>query len=109
MAGNKQRLFVAALVAGGILAASPARAQGILPIARACNDAVDQQLHCASCTSAWPMVTECIAQRAFAGRVDPDYLQACIRRVWDRRIASGLPAALGDPISDALRCAGAPL
>jgi hypothetical protein len=109
MAGNRKFLFGAALVASGLLGVAPAYAQGLLPIARVCNDAVDRQLHCASCTSAWPMVTECIAQRAFAGRVDPGNLQACIRRIWDRRIAAGLPAALGDPISASLRCAGAPL
>ncbi|MGH7097094.1 MAG: hypothetical protein ACREE4_05460 [Stellaceae bacterium] len=106
MAGNKD-LFIAALVVGGLAAAAPAHAQSVLRIARACNDAVDQQLHCASCTSAWPMVTECIARRAYGGRLDPAVLKACIRQVWRRRIAAGLPAAVGDPVSASLRCAGA--
>lgn len=108
MAGNKGWVVAVAL-AGGIISAAPALAQSILPIARACNDEIDAQLHCASCTSAWPAVVDCIAQRAFGGRLDPAKLHACEQAIWDRRLTARTPAAIGDPISESLRCAGAAL
>ena len=109
MAGNKGVFLAVALAVLPVTA--HAQGQSLQSVAEACTNAVQRQLHCASCGSAWPEVTECIVTNdaSISGQVNSEKLKSCMRQIWDSRLQNRTPAYLGDPISASLRCAGAAL
>jgi hypothetical protein len=108
MAGNKGVFLAAALAAALPLAV---HAQTWRPIARRCAEIIDHQQAphgCASCIGFWPLWTQCTVENdpGLKASVDPGRLQACIKKIWDHRLRAMTPAAVGDPVAEAIFCAG---
>jgi hypothetical protein len=79
---------------------SAAHAQSWLPTAHRCGNMVAQETGCASCSGAWPAISQCVAH-AVLPHVSPDAINRCIAEV-DKKDRS-LPMSHGR-IGDVMQC-----
>jgi hypothetical protein len=98
------------IVAAAVLCtvALPAVAQAWQPAERACGAAIEQQYGCTTaCTNKlWPLIARCTVQRTYGHRISAARLDACMKPIWDRRWEQQTCELCGDPVGEAIRCAG---
>ena len=97
------------LAAALCVASAVAYAQSWRPVERECADAINRQAGgCpTSCDNRlWPLYTRCIVKKVYGDQIPAARLEACMQSIWDRRWAEKTCAACGDPIGEAIRCAG---
>jgi hypothetical protein len=100
----------AIILTAALCAASPmAHAQTWLPIARECAEAIDRQYGCTTAcdNQLWPLYARCTVQRFYGDKISAARLDACMQQIWDRRWQQKTCELCGDPVGEALSCAGA--
>jgi hypothetical protein len=79
---------------------SAAHAQSWLPIAHRCGNLIAQQTGCASCSGAWPAISQCVAH-AVLPHVSPDAINRCIAIVDHKDLSLPL---YHNRIADVMQC-----
>jgi hypothetical protein len=98
--------FRAGIVAIALLVPTVAQAQSWSPVERQCAEEINHKLGCAACGGAWPLWTRCTVERFYGDKIPAARLEACMKAIWDRRWVEKTCASCGDPVAEAIRCAG---
>lgn len=100
----------AIILAAALCVAAPlAHAQSWRSVERECAEVINRQAGgCpTSCDGRfWPLYTRCVVKRVYGDQIPAARLDACMQPIWDRRWAEHTCNACGDPVAEAIRCAG---
>lgn len=95
-------------VLAGALALVPvvSQAQAWGPAMTECVQEVERT-HPGNTSGSWPIWTRCAVARTYGNRIPAAKLDACIQKIWDRRLREKTCALCGnDPAAEAIQCAG---